>query len=74
MTVKVNADTLWETDDLWLTLHSLFASTITLTPINLSECQWVILVLMASAALGKQSAKKNIILLYSTLHNPAIDI
>jgi len=62
--MKENAATLWEIDALWLTLHSHFAST--------TEFHSVALALTASAALGKQSAKKNIILSNSTFYNLSI--
>jgi len=42
--------------------------------INLPEFQSVILALTAFAALGKQSAEKNIILLNSIFYNLSIDI
>ena len=50
--MKENADTFWEIDALWLTMHSYFASTIAF------DSQSVVLALTASPALGKQSAKR----------------
>ena len=64
-------DTLWESDALWLTMDSYFASKIQCICYLTDSLEFLIvfLALTASAAWGKQSAKQNIIILNSTFHN-----